>query len=129
MVLEVLPQSACNRRYTVSVYDPNWRKINKTLPQLFEDNLLCAAVCTIKYFMHYYNYLKVYLILQYADKGSCHGDSGGPLIIENKETHPSRHIQIGIVTGVAICGSERFPSVYARIDNPDIWNFIYDTIF
>ena len=73
--LRVLSQSECNRRYDVSKYNRNWPKINKTLPQLFEDNLLCAAVCTIKYFMHYYNYLKVYLILQYADKGSCHGDS------------------------------------------------------
>ena len=128
VVLEVLPQSACNRRYTVSVYDPNWRKINKTLPQLFQDNLLCAAVCTIKYFMHNYYYLKVYLILQYADKGSCHGDSGGPLVIEKKDLFPNRHVQIGIVTGAAACGDERLPSVYARVDHPDIWNFIYDTI-
>ena len=69
------------------------------------------------------------LILQNEEQGSCHGDSGGPLIIENTDTHPNRHVQIGIVTGAAICGDEKFPGAYARIDHPDIWNFIYDTIF
>ena len=131
MVLEVLPQSACNRRYTVSVYDPNWRKINKTLPQLFQDNLLCAAVCIVQsniLCIIIITFKKVYLILQYADKGSCHGDSGGPLVIEKKDLFPNRHVQIGIVTGAAACGDERLPSVYARVDHPDIWNFIYDTI-
>ena len=45
VTLRVLSQSECNRRYDVSKYNTNWPKINKTLPQLFEDNLLCAAVC------------------------------------------------------------------------------------
>ena len=147
VILEVFPQSECNRKYTVSEFDDFKPRIDQNLPQLFQDTLLCAAVCTIKikslitYLWFRYKMFTIYttpiiycdkyylLILQNAEKGSCHGDSGGPLIIENKETHPSRHIQIGIVTGAAICGSERFPSVYARIDNPDIWNFIYDTIF
>ena len=63
--------------------------------------------------------------LQNADQGACHGDSGGPLIIEDTDTVPSRHIQIGIVTGGATCGDESFPGTYARVDHPDIWNFIY----
>ena len=46
--LEVLPQSACNRRYNVSDFDERKPIITKSLPQLFQDNLLCAAVCTIK---------------------------------------------------------------------------------
>ena len=49
VVLEVLPQSACNRSYTVTKDDQYWPRINKSLPHLFQDNLLCAAVCsTIK---------------------------------------------------------------------------------
>ena len=68
------------------------------------------------------------MIQQNAEKGSCHGDSGGPLIIQNRESNPDRHVQIGIVTGAALCGEERFPGVYSRIDNPDIWNFIYEMI-
>ena len=46
--LRVLSQSECNRRYDVSKYNTNWPKINKTLPQLFQDNLLCAAVCIVQ---------------------------------------------------------------------------------
>ena len=65
------------------------------------------------------------MILQNEEQGSCHGDSGGPLIIENTDNHPNRHIQIGIVTGAAVCVEERFPGAYARVDHPDIWNFIY----
>ena len=67
-------------------------------------------------------------IFQNAEQGSCHGDSGGPLIIENTDSFPNRHVQIGIVTGAAECGDERFPGAYARLDHPDIWNFIYDSI-
>ena len=68
------------------------------------------------------------MILQNAEQGSCHGDSGGPLIFENTDAFPNRHVQIGIVTGAAVCGDERFPGAYARVDHPDIWNFIYDKI-
>ena len=71
---------------------------------------------------------KSFLILQNEEQGACHGDSGGPLIIKNTDTRPNRHVQIGIVTGAALCGDERFPGAYARIDNPEIWNFIYDEI-
>ena len=46
--LKVLPQSECNRRYTVSEYHSKRQLINNNLPKLFQDNLLCAAVCRIK---------------------------------------------------------------------------------
>ena len=32
------------------------------------------------------------------------------------------------MSGAALCGDESFPGAYARLDHPDIWNFIYDTI-
>ena len=97
----------------------NYFKTIYFVQQYVQSNILCIIIITFK---------KVYLILQYADKGSCHGDSGGPLVIEKKDLFPNRHVQIGIVTGAAACGDERLPSVYARVDHPDIWNFIYDTI-
>ena len=62
------------------------------------------------------------------EQGSCKGDSGGPLIIENTETSPNRYVQIGVVSGSAVCGDERFPGAYARLDNPEISNFIFNTI-
>ena len=46
-----------------------------------------------------------------------------------KGRFPSRHVQIGIVAGAALCGSERFPSLHARVDNPDVWNLIYEKMY
>ena len=48
VILEVFPQSECNRKYTVSEFDDFKPRIDQNLPQLFQDTLLCAAVCTIK---------------------------------------------------------------------------------
>ena len=75
-----------------------YTKCQNSVPQLFQDNLLCAAVSAIKII------LALTLILQNAERESCHWDSGGPLIIEKKGTF----------------GSERFPSLHARVDNSDV---------
>ena len=44
-ILKVLSQSECNKRYTVSEFDSKKQTIDENLPQLFQANLLCAAVC------------------------------------------------------------------------------------
>ena len=62
--------------------------------------------------------------------GSCSGDSGGPLVFHDKLSNPSHYVQIGIVQGGAgQCGNERFPGVYARLDDHDVLDFIYKTAF
>ena len=48
ITLKVLSQSECNRRYNISNLDTIRRfKINNNLPQLIQDNLLCAVVCPV----------------------------------------------------------------------------------
>ena len=62
--------------------------------------------------------------------GSCSGDSGGPLVFNDKLSKPSHYVQVGIVQGSAgECGNERFPGVYARLDDHKVLSFIYKTAF
>ena len=70
-----------------------------------------------------------FLSLQFGSS-SCSGDSGGPLSFNDKSATPSRHVQVGIVQGGAgECGNEKFPGLYARLDDHDVLNFIYKTAF
>ena len=59
--------------------------------------------------------------------GSCHGDSGGPLL---KYDHDNLHyVQIGIVQGgVANCGDQYFHNIYVRVDADEIFDFIADAM-
>jgi len=58
--------------------------------------------------------------------GTCRGDSGGPLIIEDN----NRHIQVGIVYGsLDECSDKKFPSLYARLYDYDVLNFIRNVTF
>ena len=71
----------------------------------------------------------ILFILQFGS-GSCSGDSGGPLFFNDKSSTPFRYVQVGIVQGGAgECGNERFPGLYARLDNYDVLSFIYKTVF
>ena len=75
---------------------------------------------------------KVYtsvLIFQFGS-GSCLGDSGGPLVFNDRIAKPPRYVQVGVVQGSAgECGNERFPGLYARLDNFDVLSFIRKTAF
>lgn len=65
--------------------------------------------------------MTVSLCTSTADEiGHCFGDSGGPLFT----TEEGLPVQIGIVSFSPGCGDPRFPSVYARLDNSDINDFV-----
>ncbi len=83
------------------------KKIKKSLPQLFQDHLLCAGVVV-------------------GNQGACDGDSGGPLMYRDDE---GKFFQIATVEGgVGDCGDKDYPGIFVRLDNPSIWNFIASTI-
>ena len=52
---------------------------------------------------------------------TCGGDSGGPLVIF--DSHKEQHIQVGIVSG-GRCQSYNDPSIFARIEDHEILEFI-----
>ncbi|WP_157751156.1 S1 family peptidase [Actinoplanes derwentensis] len=65
--------------------------------------------------------LQVSLCTSTADQiGHCNGDSGGPLFV----TDEGRVVQLGVVSFSPGCGDPRYPSVYARLSNSDINDFI-----
>ena len=93
---------------------------------IYIQNLVASCKCS--YNLIDFNFTPFVENFQIRETGICHGDSGGPLIIQDKSSIPYRHIQVGIVQGALACGSKEFPGIYARIDHPEVWNFINDTI-
>ncbi len=84
------------------------KKIQQSLPQLFQDHLLCAGV-------------------EVGDQGACRGDSGSPLMYRDYDSR--KVIQIAIVEGgVGQCGDRDYPGIYVRLDHPSIWSFIASKI-
>ena len=60
--------------------------------------------------------------------GTCPGDSGSSLIMEDPDS--KRQVQIGIVYGsLEQCNDQKYPSLYARLDNYNILSFIRETAF
>lgn len=58
-----------------------------------------------------------------ADKDSCNGDSGGPLMREVVDSERNRRwMQLGLVSyGTSRCGQPGFPGVYTRISEYMDW--------
>ncbi len=77
-------------------------------------------------------YLLYYMTgYEFGGKGSCSGDSGGPLILFTYVDGPlgARYIQQGIVQGaIGSCGSGKLPSIYVRIKDPEVFMFIQSSI-
>ena len=83
------------------------KKIKESIPQLFQDHLMCAGVDVGK-------------------QGACKGDSGGPLMYRDEE---GKFIQIATVEGgVGECGDKDYPGIFVRLDHPSIWEFISSTM-
>ena len=66
--------------------------------QVFEENMFCAGV-------------------DGGGKDSCWGDSGGPIVIKNGNTHT----QVGVVSWGDGCARPKKPGVYARVSGAEAW--------
>ncbi len=85
------------------------KTIAKTLPQLFQNHIMCAGVAS-------------------GVQGACSGDAGSPLMYQDLE-RDGRWIQIAIVQGtIRDCGDPDYPGLFIRLDDPSIFNFIRSTI-
>ena len=102
--LTVSSQEECTEKYK----DSSELAVQKNIPNgIITDELICATQ-------------------GFEAQGSCPGDSGGPLVsLEN-----DRIIQLGTVSGSAKeCNSREYPSVFGRLDNYHVLNFIKQTAF
>jgi secreted trypsin-like serine protease len=95
----------CNKSYINSV-GMTKHLVEKYLPELFQPHLLCAGY-------------------QASSRGSCKGDSGGPLMVFNASA--GQYYQVGMVSGgVSQCGNPDVPDFYIRLDHPEISRFLQD---
>ncbi len=68
---------------------------------------------------------KTFLSQQIGGFGSCKGDSGGPLVFYSTTDGTAKYVQVAIVSGgIGRCGSNIFPSVYVRVSDKQVLDFI-----
>ena len=98
----------CNSTHMKKSSEKVEKKIQDSIPQLFQDNLICAGVTV-------------------GRQGPCEGDSGGPLMYKDLET--GKFIQVATVSsGVGECGDDEYPGIYVRLDHSSTLSFMLSTI-
>ena len=95
-------------------FDPFYELIQNTLPKNFdgEDSLICAGIPG-------------------QSAGTCPGDSGG-ILMKSKFDLKRGMIatQQAVVHGSgANCDGMRFPSIFVRLDNPEVLTWIFENVF
>ena len=113
--LVVKKKRFCNQKYEVKSSHRNYLTIMSSLPNLFDDkSVFCANN-------------------QGRDSGTCGGDSGGPVLQFDDDVGDGeipKWKQIGAVHGsVANCDGSRFPSIFVRLDEPKILEWIFQIVF
>jgi len=67
-------------------------------------------------------HIKKNMLCAHSTEGrdACSGDSGGPLIMQH-EDGPAQDLLVGVVSWGAVCGSRKYPGVYARLSSAYKW--------
>jgi len=105
----IMPNPVCLNQLNNGI--EAFRSIRISLPDepMIKKNQLCSGVSG----------------LSGGDSGSCAGDSGSPAIFFDWTR--DAYTQIGVLHGgVTQCNSQQFPSIYTRLDEPGILQFIQD---
>lgn len=105
--LTIYAQRLCQTLYEqADESDTNtFNAINNLIPNGFQSNIVCAGGAIT------------------GNYGSCKGDSGSPLFQFSQSK--LKFVQQGIVSGgIGSCGDPRYPSIYVRLEDPEIFNFI-----
>ena len=117
--LNEISQKIYSKRDCEFRYDPEnadfvlRRTISSTLPNKFEDSVICAC--------NRFN----------PNQGTCAGDSGAPLLtyVTDFETREIKYELLAILHGsVKQCDNSRFPAIYTRITTPRLYKWILDRI-
>ena len=102
----IYPNKHCNDSYTRQ--GAFGEKVKEVVPDLFQSHVICAGD-------------------NVSGERACRGDSGGPLQFYNPFEHS--YYQVAIVHGSAGgCGNKEWPTVFVKLDDPVIWNFVTSTI-
>jgi len=108
------------QRFCAAKYNPERtstfllrQKIETTLPKRFLPTLICANAPR-------------------SDEGTCSGDSGGPLIVEDVVDYDTFEVKYKLIAvlhgGIDNCDNSVYPAIYNRIAAPDNYQWILDTI-
>ena len=111
--LDIVPHTYCiNQHNKGKIFHLFDRQIKRNFPQtpMIKSNQICAGVDGIS-----------------ADAGSCAGDSGSPAI--KKDYVRNAFYQVAVLHGsVGSCSAAVFPTVYTRLNDPEILEFVTKSI-
>ena len=111
---KIEPAAVCELKYDPDANRNQKLNIEVTLPNKFQDNLLCAGD-------------------KYSQSlGTCAGDSGAPLITDRFDTKNGVDLfqLVGVLHGgVVLCDNSKFPALYARVTTPKIYQWLLATVF
>ena len=107
---QIQTQQFCNESFSNSyiTHAGDKQAIGEALPNLFQSNIMCAAVET-------------------GRDASCRGDSGAPLFryeFFNESLTERRYIQLGVLHGSVNSCDNRYPGIYSRLEHPSVFKFI-----
>ena len=111
---KIFPSWRCEYDYDPKINVKKKTEIQDTLPNKFDDSLICAGDVTSSAF------------------GTCPGDSGAPLLTDFLDLKSGEILYqvLGVLHGgVVACDNSEYPAIYTRISTPKIYKWIQEKVF
>jgi len=108
----VYQEEYCSDKYSLEdASTDNAKLIKAELPDGFDGTIICSGN-------------------RRASEGTCRGDSGGPLLIDEYMDGEFITIQNGVLHGsLQSCSNQKYPAIFSRLSNPDIHNWLFSKLF